>query len=129
MSRVDEHDPRQGEDLLASDWFQELERAMVRLDLKAAEEARERLFGLGWKVHHEAMERIIAVRASYFQIADKRPIVRIWGFAPLAGLTIKDFCERVNGGNAPLPALYDELGPAWDRGVVDRWIKARGLNR
>ena len=110
MSREDEHDRRQGEDLLASDWFQELECAMVRLDLKAAEEAMERLFGLGWKVHHEAMKRIIAVRASYFQIADKRPIVRIWGFAPLAGLTIKDFCERVNGGNAAAAGTVRRAG-------------------
>jgi hypothetical protein len=121
--------PRAGEELLATDWFQELERAMVRLDREGAEYARGRLLGLGWKVHHEALWRFAAVRADHVPVADPRPVVRIWGFAPLAGLTIKDFCERVSRGDAPLPAFHDELGPAWDRGVVDRWIKRRGLDK
>lgn len=124
-----ERPPDRGEVLLASDWFRELERAMVRLDRDAAMDARARLKGLGWSVGHRSLPDRFRVRASYYEPPDPRPVVRIWGFAPLAGLTIRDLCERIRRGHAPLPAGHDELGPMWDRGVVDRWIKRKGLDR
>jgi len=121
--------PLGDETLLASEYFVELERAAVRLDEEAYGEARARLFALGWYVEQEKFPEFQTAPQVYYQPMDPRPLVRIWGFAPLAGLTIKDFCERMQAGNVPVPCRYDELGPAWDRGVVDRWIKRKGLDR
>lgn len=124
-----EPSPPSNEKLTPPDWFRQLYRALKARDRDALMEAWDNLYAAGWEISHRSSPSLRALARERCYRPDERPPVRIWGFAPLAGLTIRDLCQRINDGEVPVPQDYDAQGPLWDRGVVDRWIKRKGLDK
>jgi hypothetical protein len=111
----------------ALQWFRELLMAMVCLDRTAAENARIKLAYRGWKVWHPQLPGVVEAARRRDATNDRGPMPRIWDIAPQMGMTARELARLVQGGNAPPPSHYDEVGPAWDRAVVDSWVKKEGV--